>query len=370
MKSEKIIVISCLSILYLGFILFLVVPKKAFSENENRYLQTMPIFSFPALFEKKFIPELEEYINDNFILRDKWVALKSGSELLVGKREINDIFIGKNEYLIEKYKKLSSRDYERMVNILNKFSEKVDNISFLLIPSKISIYKDYLPEHVNSKEELEAMYKLYEDLLGYKMIDIYSILKEHREEELFFRLDHHWNMLGAYYAYQEICKIYNLECMSLDEFAREIVTNDFKGTFYSRTGIYHYKPDVIEVYNSKKDTKYKVKYVFDNKETNTLYEKDYLKRKDKYSYFLDNNHPLIIIENEKVLERELLIVKDSYANILIPFLLNHFSRIHVIDPRYYPDAISDYALENNIKETLIIYNMNGIGKDQGVFQIR
>ena len=102
--------------------------------------------------------------------------------------------------------------------------------------------------------------------------------------------------------------------------------------------------------------------MYEDKVTDTMYEYSYLDKKDKYSLFLDNNHPLIIITNNDIItNKEIIVIKDSYANSLIPFLVNHFKKVHVIDPRYYNLSITSYLKENpNIKDGLIIYNANGL----------
>ena len=112
-------------------------------------------------------------------------------------------------------------------------------------------------------------------------------------------------------------------------------------------------------------------YVFSKKITDTLYEKSYLDKKDKYSLFLDNNHPLIIVTNNDIItDKEIIVLKDSFANSLVPFLVNHFKKVHIIDPRYYSLSISAYLDENpKIKDGLILYNANGIDKDLGILGI-
>jgi hypothetical protein len=98
---------------------------------------------------------------------------------------------------------------------------------------------------------------------------------------------------------------------------------------------------------------------------------DYLKTKDKYSVFLDNNHPLIVVTNNEIdTDTELVVIKDSYANSIIPFLINHYKKIHIIDPRFYKLSIVDYVKENdNIKDMLILYNMNTVDEDNGIVTI-
>ena len=94
-----------------------------------------------------------------------------------------------------------------------------------------------------------------------------------------------------------------------------------------------------------------VSYVLSNKKDKSLYNYDYLEKKDKYAMFLDNNHPLITITNNDTdNDNNILIIKDSFANSMIPFLVNHYNNIHVIDPRYYKKSISRRYSNKNRKE--------------------
>lgn len=148
------------------------------------------------------------------------------------------------------------------------------------------------------------------------------------------------------------------------------MSRDFKGTLYSKIIDNTLTPDEIYRMNNN-NSNYIVNYVATNRITNTLYEDEYLNKKDKYSYFLNNNNPLIIIEN-KTLENadEIIVIKDSYANTFIPFLTNNYAKIHVIDPRYYKMSISDYIKNNNIKEVLFLYNVKTIDTDLGIISIK
>ena len=113
--------------------------------------------------------------------------------------------------------------------------------------------------------------------------------------------------------------------------------------------------------------KYSLKY-YDHI-TDTLYDDKYLNEKDKYSYYLSNNSSIIEIDTNVDNNEQLLIIKDSYANSLIPFLVNHYKKLIIIDPRYYKSSIIDYINNNNIKNVLFIYNMNTIDKDSGIYTI-
>ncbi len=114
-----------------------------------------------------------------------------------------------------------------------------------------------------------------------------------------------------------------------------------------------------------------VKYSDKKLETDTLYAPEYLSKKDKYSYFLNNQNTFVEIHNANAqTEKVLAVIKDSYANCMIPFLCEHFETIYVFDTRYYRGKVTDFIAENGVTDVLFLYNMHTIDNDPGVAMIR
>ena len=226
-----------------------------------------------------------------------------------------------------------------------------------------SIYSEKLPIYAITENQKEVIDHIYSSI-HFDGVDVYSALMNKKEDyPLYYRLDHHWTSYGAYYAYLEYCRLNQIEPIPINEFDIKEVTDSFYGTLYSKTNDYSLKPDSIHRFDVK-DSSYTVFYVQEKETSNSLYEDSYLEKKDKYSYFLNNNHPLIQITNNQLKNgKELVIIKDSYANSIVPFLINHYEKIHVIDPRFYKLSISSYIEENKIKDVLFLYNMNTIDTD-------
>lgn len=352
-------------------VIFFTQSKLKFSENENRILQTLPSFTFKRLFDGKYISELEDYLTDHFPFRDDFMNIKTKTDRFLGKEDISGVFLSKDEYLIEKYNNPKNND--RLVNVFNAFNTKINyvNVNLMLVPTSISINSNLLPNNAPTYNEIDTIKYIY-NKMHFDTINVYDTLNTHNSDyDMFYRLDHHWTSFGAYYAYVEYSKANNINPYSLNSFNIEKVTSEFNGTLYSKTNDYSKKSDSIYKFTLP-NTDYTVNYVYTKKETKSLYEESYLTKKDKYSYFLDNNHPLIVITNNKIdTKKELIIIKDSFANSMVPFLINHYKKIHIIDPRYYKASISNYILENkSITDCLILYNINTIDSDLGVFGIR
>lgn len=369
-KFNNNIITIVILILMFGFSLFLVFGEKnEFSSNENRYLEKFPKFSFKNLKSGKFTNGLSSYLSDHFYNRDLFMNIKTNTEKLLGKTKINDVYIS-GDYLISAYENPVNSD--KIIRILNEFNDKLNyvNMELMLVPTSVTINKDKLPKFSDTKDELETLNYIYNGI-HFNKINVYDALMEgNKQYQMFYYTDHHWTSYGAYYAYLEYCKNNNIEPIAINDFEIKEVTNDFYGTLYSKTNDYNRKSDSIHIFIPDKND-YVVNYVASKVETNSLYEDKYLNEKDKYSYFLDNNHPLIVITNNDVdNNKELLVIKDSFANSMVPFLVNHYSKVHVIDPRYYLLNISDYVKENrNINDVLILYNMNTVDNDTGIVSI-
>lgn len=367
-KLNKTIAII-ISITILSFsIWFMINDKKEFSDNEFRYLQKFPTFTFENLKSGKYIEELESYFTDHFPLRENFVSLKTLIYNLSGQTLINNVYIGKNNYLINKFDKPKNKD--KIISTINKFKEnnKDINIDIMIVPTATSIYSNYLPETAINYSEKETI-EYYYNNLNVNKINLYNTLINNKNKyQLYYKTDHHWTSFGSYIAYQEYMKNKGLNYYDINELEVKLVSQEFLGTLYSKVFTLNQEKDKIYKINTKENN-FTVEYL--TKTTNTLYEEEYLKKKDKYSYFLNTNQPLIKITNNNLdNNKEILIVKDSFANSFIPLLANHYEKIHVIDLRYYNLPISNYMNENNLKDILLLYNINTLDTDTGINNLR
>lgn len=342
--------------------------KKEFSEQENRYLSSFPEFSWEALKDGDYTADLESYLADHFPMRDFFMGIKTGFELFTGSKEINDVYIAKDGYLIEKYQK--PQNTEKIIRAFKGLNESVTEarVYLMLVPTASEIYADKLPKNAPVESQMATLTQIYEET-GCEPVYVADALKEQKdsEEALYYRTDHHWTSYGAYVAYQEFCKVLGFEAAALDDMEEKVVTEEFKGTIYSKVNDYTREGDAITIYENPAQ-KLTVHYTDTDEVTDSLYNYEYLEKKDKYSFFLNNIHPMIEITNEAAdTDRELVLVKDSYANCMVPFLVNHYSRVYVIDPRYYKNAVSELVNENAAQtDVLLLYNMNTIDTDLGI----
>lgn len=358
-KSNAIVTIGIISFI----ILFLSVADVAtadrvFSESENRVLASKPDFSKETLLEGSYTGEYETYVTDQFIGRDKWIAVKTVWDILLQKRNINGVYLGKDDYLIEQHK---PEDYpaeleEKKLTLLKKLVERWD-AKVMLVPTADNILTDKLPQPVVYYDQAAFLAQV-KDVVGEEnYVDVYSALQLHAEEEIYYKTDHHWTSLGAYYGYREWLKTVGQYPMIREAGRREAVTEEFLGTLHSRINLPMQGEQIDYFYDTDK---WPVTVTYeDGRVTNTFYEESHLETKNKYGYFLDDNHAFIEIQTSRPNRKTLFVIKDSYANCMIPLLAQHYEKIYVLDLRYFNGKLfpfmEQYGTENGM-DVLILYN--------------
>ena len=348
---------------------FVLAPKKEFSENENRYLTKMPSFTAKTVFSGEYTESLSDWIADHFPMRDLFMGVKTEVEIVSGRREINRIYIGEDNYLIERYE--APENTERITDTLVKFYDRVKDtgvdVRLMLVPTAVTIYEDKLPAYAPEADQMETAKLLYE-ATGIPAVDCSEkLLAGAQEGQFYYRTDHHWTTFGAYLGYTAYCEEEGIEPVPLEALEAETVTEEFAGTLYSKVNDYTHMKDAITVYTNPED-RLRVTYEDTGEVSDSLYNFDYLQEKDKYSLFLNNIHPLVEIENETAPSDDvLMLIKDSYANSMVPFLTHHYKKIYVFDTRYYKDGPSSFLEEHGeVTDVLILYNMNTLDGDTGI----
>jgi len=339
----------------------------AFSDTENRMLQQKPVFSWADLADGRFMGNFEKYQTDQFILRREWIGLQTAADRLLGKNKSGDVYLGEGQ-LLEEPSKLSENVWENL-DAIGAFCRNQTGVKcyLMLVPDAASVQREKLPayapvaDQAKQLEEIRSYLEKKENPVT--EIPLYEMLREHREEALYYRTDHHWTTLGARYAYQSAAGQMGLPGAENGEEKKLYpVSDSFQGTLAARSG-YRVPDDTIEVYWPDQEEELVVTYVQEQTKSASLYAAEKLKTRDKYGMFLNGNHPLTEIRTMASTGRKLLLIKDSYANCFVPFLTGDFEEIVLVDPRYYYDSAEKLMKQYGFTDVLFLYNLNTFLED-------
>jgi len=347
-------------------------PAKLYSSYENRKLQQKPELSVQAVRTGSYMKEYEGYVSDQILGRNSYIAVKSATDKALGKKEINGVYLAADGTLIEKHtEEFSAQNIEKTLEGLQKLERllqgKSRSFQVLLAPTADNVYAAKLPAYAEVFPE-EVLWRRFRNACGKNTVflDVFSPLRSHAEEYIYYGTDHHWTTLGAYYAYQTWAMENKVTAVSYNA---DKVSESFHGTLHSKTNLPGLPFDTIEAY-AYQGTR-EVYYDMSKTPAYSLYAEKYLSGKNQYGYFLDDNHMLIEIRNtsyekpspdkeRKNKGTSLFLIKDSFANCMVPYLSEHYETIYILDLRYYKGKLSQLLDTYVTKDTdvLILYNMS------------
>lgn len=341
----------------------IILPDTGFSEKENRVLASRPALKLDQIISGGYEKQFETYENDQFPLRDMWITLKATTDRLMGKVEENGVYLGKNGYLMEAFNAPSQTQYDATVNAMTSFAQNHSDLKqyALIAPNSVNILKSNLPAFAPADDQNPWIDKLRDSLTsaGVTFIDIRDTFTDHKAEDLYYRTDHHWTTLGAYYAYLQAAAAMGIDTSS-DSYDKAPVSQTFKGTLSAKSGFRSGETDEIDVFLPNGDNALSsvVNYVDEQKKSASFYDTSKLNTRDKYALFFGGNHAQIKISTPTESNNTLLVLKDSYANSFVPFLAQHYRKIIMIDPRYYYGDLEQLLQVENVQEVLYLYNAN------------
>lgn len=353
-------------------------PENAFSENENRYLEKMPEFNFDTVTDKSFMTKFENFFSDRIVLREQWIGLMNDFDRILGKKEIKGIFTEDGRMMQSwRTSDYSADSVNKNLSAMQKFAEKYPKMKmyFMLAPNAQEIYSDTLPANCGAADQKLFIKNCYESLPSITGIDVYSGLLAAKNEYIYYRTDHHWTSYGAYIGYKSAAAAMKFTAYTEDKFSVEHASNEFRGTLYSKTLDNSITPDTIDIYAlANNEPQVKVSVYKSGAEPDSTYDslyfREFLDVKDKYSTFLGQNVPRIDIDSDIPQENDngsLLIIKDSYAHSLIPFLTKNYSHITVLDLRYINSDLSNIGVNlKDYENVLFMYNVITFSQDTNV----
>lgn len=371
---------------------------RAFSEFENTSLAQKPAFSWSSFVDGSFGSKYVKYINEQFLGRDNWISMKAVADMGLGRIESHGVTYGDDHYLMEKLEIVEDQNYpanagtnivkqtslDRSNGMVSSFLQMYDQpITFSLVPNSYAILEDEVPTGFPGADQQAYTQQIYRTLSEVddqlEIVDFSDALSQHKDEYIYYRTDHHWTTLGAYYAYVAYCEQKGLTPVSLEELEENKV-EDFYGTFYSKAKRPSQPADTITWYDVDVDEFAFVANLQQDKQLAQLGEvvqEDGLELlrvdgmmdqrkfevRDKYAAFMWGNSGYVKIKSSHNLNHQegktsrLLLFKDSYANSMIPYLTYNYDEIIVVDLRYMAKSTKE-LMQEEFDDIFVMYNFS------------
>lgn len=364
-------------LLFIGIIVvmqaaFWLLPRRSFSENEKRVLSEAPQIDAAGIADGSVFRSIESYLSDHFPGRELWVGANAYLENAEGRGATEDIVRGTDDWL---FTAPVSDDRETLwdnMQAITTFAEKQSvPVTMMAVPSAGAVVSDKLPAlHLPYPDAdlLEEARRIAGNTLHW--VDLYTdFCSAEQPERLYYRTDHHWTTEGAYRAYCLMMEELGQSSVPHDDFTVEQIT-DFYGTSYSKSGLWLTEPDTLELWTDSDIQAVTTVYDANRADPVTregMFFREYLEDADKYPVFLSGNHARVHIETNADSGKRLLVIKDSYAHALAPFLAEEYSTIDLIDLRYFKQqTISSWLEENPADEILLVYGLSSLAEDKNL----
>ena len=386
MKKVRIIII----IVFIGFFVLisgasLIIKDREFSPNENRYLAETPELSWDNILSGKFQDGLEDYLRDQVCFRDGWITVKTGIQKACGDTDIGGAYVGKDGYDFEKItpEDVDEKQVDRNIKAVEDYfmtaSETIDKqkLSFLLVPTSGLVMQEKLPKNARLVDQAKYIDQVQKAMKDYNFVDVRDTLMDHNEEYIYYKTDHHWTSAGACLAYEVWSEHTGGEAEKKDELAENVVSDKFRGSLYSKILDADSAYDEIWTYGLQKDDAFGSKdctvTIDEKQQLDSIYDDEMLQKKDKYAYFLSGNYGQVHIQNQKAASKakgkNILIIKDSFANSFVPFATQDYENIYMVDLRYYNGDMKSYLQEHNITDVLVLYNISNFISDRNLHKL-
>ena len=386
MKKVRIIII----IVFIGFFVLisgasLIIKDREFSPNENRYLAETPELSWDNILSGKFQDELEDYLRDQVCFRDGWITVKTGIQKACGDTDIGGAYVGKDGYDFEKItpEDVDEKQVDRNIKAVEDYfmmaSETIDKqkLSFLLVPTSGLVMQEKLPKNARLFDQAKYIDQVQKAMKDYNFVDVRDTLMDHNDEYIYYKTDHHWTSAGACLAYDVWSEHTGGEAETEDGLVKNVVSDKFRGSLYSKILDADSAYDEIWTYGLQKDEAFGSKdctvTIDEKQQLDSIYDDEKLQEKDKYAYFLGGNYGQVHIQNQKAASKakgkNILIIKDSFANSFVPFVTQDYENIYMVDLRYYNGDMKAYLQEHEITDVLVLYNISNFISDRNIHKL-
>ena len=386
---EWLYVLLVIGALAVGGAAIFVLPQQLYSEAENRYLTKLPRISVDGILSGEVQRDLTEAASDQFPERDRWMQIATTSQYLIYHREINSVYVGKDHYLFDKIvdSDLSEKNYQTNLGYVTAMKANTDaDVSVMLIPTPGTVLTEKLPTRavLYDPAPYEALGEELCEADSVRWVQTTAALKRadrNRFDDIYFHTDHHWTTNGAYVGARTYLDTQGIQIAEQEYFDVQTVSDSFYGTLYSKVaGLPGARADELELPQTLPEN---LIIEADGAPADALgangektmpeltgiYDLSKLDMKDKYAVYFGGNYGKITIKNLQTEGKgSLLIIKDSYANSMVPYLLGNYEQITMIDLRYYNESVPEFVAED-WDEVLVCYEMSNFIKDRNLFKL-
>lgn len=387
-----------------------VTPDRTYSSQERRMLSSRPKLTKKKVFKGKFQQDYETYLSEQFPGRAHWVTLQTNLARMLGNKDANGVYFGADGYLLEQYREqdFDWTEIEENVGFAADFLSRYPQAKVMFVPAKSSVMMEKLPLFAEESGEERFYQMTAAQIADESRIAVTDVLNAHDKEYIYYRTDHHWTTLGAYYAYEKWAQCMGFTAVPQEEFQIREACSTFLGTTYAkvRTGG---SADTISLYEIKDGRAYELDYNLGEFQSGSFYDESKLKGDDPYSVFFGGNQALVDIravspdaagksddaeepddtESNGAEEpdgagksngtkkpagagdgRTLMIIKDSFGNCFAPFAANHYERTIVVDLRYVNIPVSSLLAAYPADDILILYNSVQFMEDKDIYKLK
>ena len=294
---------------------------------------------------------------------EQWGGVDAGNNEITKSGTV--IQIGDSLFTKEYFNTTYSSRYVTVVNgVASKYADRGVRVVSAAPPQAISVMIE--PEYMDklgSADQAEIMTYFDENLSDeVYFVDTVSLLRDHNDEYIYFRTDHHWTALGAYYVYEAICEQLDLEPAALEDFEHWDQGRFIGSLYYKAPKTKALKEDNVYAYNPVGDMTTRI-----YKESGSSFEHTVLtdmsksNANAKYMTFLAGDHPLVrVINNDLPDAGNVLIIKDSFGNAMAPFFTMNYHKVYIVDYRYYSESMSTLIKSFEIDDVIFLPNVSEI----------
>lgn len=392
--------------------------RESYSEVEKRELKKFPKFTFSSFASGDYFDEIGLWFSDTFPLRDGFVSLNTKinntfgintvqvhGEVQQGDEipEVNSqeqstttdssqvestappepqpqlpaveqlgamLIIDNAAYEYYNFNQAVSQNYSAAVNRAATILDGKSKVYNMIIPTSMAIT---LPESFSGstnssdqKKAIDYMYSLMSPAVN--KINVYDTLLSHKDEYIYFRTDHHWTSLGAYYAYRELMTAKGAVPAELSAF-KEYKYDGFLGSFYAESGqkaSLGNTPDYVLAYEPLQTQfirTFMPGTMPEGKDYHIVANGDKLSAANKYLTFVCGDHPYGIITNPQITDgSSCLVIKESFGNAMVAYLTQNYQNVYVVDYRYinqvFPGTLRQFVDERQIQDVIFVNNIS------------